>query len=603
MFYLLLGLLTATTLGIALYGVRISANPGVLIVDPRGPPHGTHSSISEALADALDDDIIWVRNGTYYEHLVVNKSVTIKWDYITYDPALPSHRAIVDGSEIGVVFNVTASNVAIFNLTIQNGREGIHLVSTAVNTSIISNLAVLNTQYGIYVDSANNIIKENMLTDNGFGMHVDSGGNFLRNNVMLNNTHNFGIENFTNNDIDPSNTVNGKPIHIWIDKHYTQVPPNAGYVALVNSTNIAVEDLKLSNNDYGIRLINTVNSTIANVEASHNKRYGVYLFNAENISVQNVNASYNHETGIYLHYSKNNLIGGNGVSHNDMSGIDLDYSDSNTISDNIISYNYGGIQLIYSESNGVIRNKICYNEWMNIVAQDSSNNKFYHNNIEHGEPARQTWYLDSYDLWDNSAEGNYWSDYNVTYPDVVDANGDGIWDHPYEINAHNYDPNPLVRPWKSVRLFNVAKTVPYNRFKGYNITVHSDHVIASLNFSRIGEDIYPRLLSFNVTAGSSGFWNITIPRAWLDGPFRLWINDNPRTFLLKQNASHSSLCFMYATAVQHQVRILAVKSGGVLGDLNEDGKIDIKDVASVAILFGEYLPADLTPKDITQYDP
>jgi len=60
----------AMALGIVLYMTRISANPSPVkwIVDPRGSPYGTHSSISDALADASDGDVIWVRNGTYYEH-------------------------------------------------------------------------------------------------------------------------------------------------------------------------------------------------------------------------------------------------------------------------------------------------------------------------------------------------------------------------------------------------------------------------------------------------------------------------------------------------------------------------------------------------------
>lgn len=578
-FYISLAAVMAMALGISLYMTRISANPSPTewIVDPRGPPYGTHSSINDAITDASDGDVIWVRNSTYYEHIVVNKSVTIKWDYVTYDPELPPHRPIVDGSGSGVVFNVTASNVQIFNLTIQNAGEGIYLFPTAVDASIIRNFVKSNTYNGIYVDSVNNTIKCNTLTyNNNFGMYIDSSGNFLRDNIMTNNTYNFGISNFINNDIDPSNTINGKPIYIWIDQHYRQVPHDAGYVTVVNSTNIIVEDLKLSNNDCGVRFINTSDSTIANVEASYNLN-GLYLLNAENITVENVNAQ-----------------------HNFAYGIMLDASNSTRIVHNIVSGEGTGIGLWDSRDNTVIENTI-QNHIFGIEDVRGANNCFYHNNIKNN--TNQVLLEEEYELcWDNNKEGNYWSDYEDKYPHVVDADGDGIWDHPYEINPHNFDRYPLVQPWKSIRLFNVAKTVPHGTFKGYILAVHCDHVIASLNFTIIGEEIYPRLFSFNITAGSPGFCNTTIPRAWLDGPFMLWIDDVPKSFQITQNASHSSLYFTYTTG-KYQVKIVGVKPGTVLGDLNGDGKIDMRDIRPVAAKFGERLPSNLTPEDVTEYDP
>ena len=53
-------------------------------------------------------------------------------------------------------------------------------------------------------------------------------------------------------------------------------------------------------------------------------------------------------------------------------------------------------------------------------------------------------------IWDDGSQGNYWSDYREKYPDARDADGDGIWDVPYEIpgDAGAKDNYPMVKPFE-----------------------------------------------------------------------------------------------------------------------------------------------------------
>jgi parallel beta-helix repeat protein len=72
------------------------------------------------------------------------------------------------------------------------------------------------------------------------------------------------------------------------------------------------------------------------------------------------------------------------------------------------------------------------------------NNTLYHNNFVNNT---ETTLLrgnasQSVNFWDNRGEGNYWSGYSG-----ADANGNGVGDTPYTIDAFNVDRYPLMQPY------------------------------------------------------------------------------------------------------------------------------------------------------------
>ena len=68
-------------------------------------------------------------------------------------------------------------------------------------------------------------------------------------------------EYFTNN-VDASNTVNGKSIIYWVGQSDKAVPSDASCVILVNCTNITIQNQNLTSNSYGVQLAYTNNCTI-----------------------------------------------------------------------------------------------------------------------------------------------------------------------------------------------------------------------------------------------------------------------------------------------------------------------------------------------------
>jgi len=96
-------------------------------------------------------------------------------------------------------------------------------------------------------------------------------------------------------------------------------------------------------------------------------------------------------------------------------------SSNNSISRNTITNNTCGIELFSSSSNRIYHNNFINNSVSAIVSPDSLNN-----------------------IWDDGypSGGNYWIDYTG-----LDANGDGIGDSPYVIDANNQDNYPLMTPY------------------------------------------------------------------------------------------------------------------------------------------------------------
>lgn len=391
-------------------------------------------TIQAAINAANTGDTINVSSGTYPEHVVLNKTVSL----------IGENRSttIIDGGGSGKVVYVVADDVKVSGFTIRDGLYGIYLASSnnVINGNVVSdynlgiyvnhhgnniisnNIVTSNIPYpyncymgiiGIIIDTSdNNTLSQNVVLDNYDGISIGySKNNTLRENVMTRNAYNFYLGGGTLSDfihdIDTSNTVEGKPIYYLVNKSNMQIPMDAGCVFAVNSTNITLKDLNLINNKAGVFLIYTTNSTIENVTLSNNY-YGVYLWHSENNTINSNIITFYREHAPEIHSWPYGLV--------------IWVSNFNVITGNTIYTDKCGTGLHLGTSN---------------------NNTIYHNNfIDNKEQAWQH----ATNTWDNGTEGNYWSDYNGT-----DLNGDGIGDT--NLPWQGVDYYPLMNPWGSLCQF------------------------------------------------------------------------------------------------------------------------------------------------------
>jgi parallel beta-helix repeat protein len=360
-------------------------------------------------------------------------------------------------SDIGYLGLINSQNITVKNLNVSNNFQGVLLAYTA--NSSIENIQAYFNLFGLQLlNSKENIVRNNKVSKNTLGiLLLSSGNNTMRANNITNNTFNFGVLGFSKpyysdyvQDIDTSNTVNGKPIYYWVDQHNREIPPDAGYVAAVHSTNITVKDLTLSNNIQGVLFADTLFSKIKNVIVSDNL-IGVNFCAHGNILSQSLISR--NLMGIWLIEGQNNTIIGNVISSNYGDGISFSGGAKNTIIGNSICNNSRGVYLLESYDQYVIGNTISYNNQAIVAGYWSRGNIIYHNNFINNTQQAITEPGSFASIWDNGypSGGNYWSDYTgvdkFSGPYQNETGSDGIGDTPYVIKKNEKDNYPLMNPW------------------------------------------------------------------------------------------------------------------------------------------------------------
>lgn len=226
---------------------------------------------------------------------------------------------------------------------------------------------------------------------------VDSTGSILRDNALIENTQDFSISateisNY-DHDIDSSNTIDGKQIVYWVDRHDLSVPQDAAFIGLVNCTRIVVngltsmcEDCVLVNtNDTQITGCTPIsnNPSLLLVRSSGNSISGNrFLSTISLLSSSNNSMSENHIDNVQLTSSSNNSI-----SNNMMEGISLLDSDWNSISANNLSGSSyeTGIEIARSSHNMFDLNVISGYDVGTYIRKHTENNTLRNNRISNNK--------------------------------------------------------------------------------------------------------------------------------------------------------------------------------------------------------------------------
>ena len=186
------------TLSFPLLRLRVTADPRTIVVPD------DYSAIQWAVDSASAGDTVFVRSGTYFENVVVNKALTITGEN--------SSSTIVDAGGSGSVFTVYASNVRIGNFTIQGSgtgypNSGILMVNSSWWCVFRDNVITHNFIGVLLISAYGNIVERNQILSAQYGVYfLNSGGNRVLNNTIKSSYQ--GIVMFSS----PSNTIAGNNI-------------------------------------------------------------------------------------------------------------------------------------------------------------------------------------------------------------------------------------------------------------------------------------------------------------------------------------------------------------------------------------------------------
>ncbi|KAA0009320.1 MAG: PKD domain-containing protein, partial [Thermoplasmata archaeon] len=428
-----------------------------------------HITIQEAIDNATNGDTIEVGNGTYFENVVIDKTVTLIGE--------DKETTKIDGRGAGDAIYVLANSVNISGFTIRNGgQEGVY-VDGADNFSISNSIICNNGDVGILLNNSlnssiiNNIIFNN--TYDGILLEHSDYNDLIGNVVYLN-----GIGN------------NGEGILLM----------HSNYCLILNNT-------AYENGEDGIIL--EPYSSYNNI--SHNVVYGnadcgILISTSSNMNTIYNNTVYNNTyDGILIEFSSGNNVMENVVHHNAQDGIYITSAGNATIFNcNIYSNNNCGL-VIENASDSMIYSCIISNNSYGVYL-NSSNNTIYHNNfIGNSQQA----YDNGDNIWNDNypSGGNYWDDYGGS-----DNNNDGIGDTPYNISGgNNRDEYPLMEPWgENTPIANFSyiindRTVYFNASSSYD----RDGSIVSYTWD-FGDGTNGSGITVNHTYADYGIYNVTL---------------------------------------------------------------------------------------------
>jgi parallel beta-helix repeat protein len=384
--------------------------------------------------DTLDSHTIFVRNGIYYEHVIVNKTLRLTGEN--------SNATIIDGGGYGNVLHVTSDFVNISNLYVRKcgsnwDNAGI-IINSDCNT-IKNNNICHNNNFGLWCSgsSFNSIFNNNMSSNDneGISFYYTSHSIISDNTICSNNGSGINLK-FTSN----NNTINGNIIQ---GNHF-------GIYLLESWYNNIIQNSICQNNGSGIWITQSSRNHIAENEVNANEEHGIQITDSSNYNFIQENSISDNIQGIRFIESVFNTIQNNRICSNLDDGIALNEgSGLNRIIGNYIFNNVDdGIQIYHSSDNNITDNNITTNWERGIqITGDSYNNIIYHNNFfdnaVHG-------YDEMPNNWDNGypSGGNYWDGYtgmdNYHGPNQDIPGPDGFIDIPYDISGgDNKDCYPL----------------------------------------------------------------------------------------------------------------------------------------------------------------
>jgi parallel beta-helix repeat protein len=487
----------------------VKAEPKTIYVDDDntvGPWDGTlehpYQNVTSGVEHAIDGDTVFVRTGTYYENIVIDKPLSLVGeDKLT---------TIIDANYMArwAILISQTKNANVSGFTVRNGYRdylyggiGMYFADHCnVSGNRFFHLFEAICVDSIFIHYDNCVISENYIEDVNCGIGCAGNNNTISKNIVT--------------------SVYGGAL------------------------------------GGGIKLINGINNTISDNEVTGVSMncYGAIMIEGEFTDHPEYSNS-NIVSGNYIANSLNGI----GMSGNTFKNIVI----GNTITECHGEYNFGsGINLYLeyptdAEENIIVGNNITKCD--KGIALSGTKNVVYHNylvgNAINGLDS------DSCDnQWDDGypSGGNYWGDYTgvdvMRGPDQNEIGSDGIGDTPYHINecVVRVDRYPLMKPFRGIHNIGIrALMCPKAVGQGYNLSISIEILNYGINTetfnvtTHANKTMIQTIMNLSLSGRSSTIitfiWNTT---GFAKGNYTIWAYASPvlgETDLLDNNCTDGSV--------------------------------------------------------------
>ncbi|MCD6513209.1 MAG: PKD domain-containing protein [Thermoplasmata archaeon] len=273
----------------------------------------------DILADEMEImnsiEAITGENVRIYNSIICNNSVGVNSTFIEarnttfcYNNVAIISSGVINNCTISHnQYGVTGNGIDVEGSIFNNNKYAVKISGNIRNSTFNSN------EYGVSFLSDGNVISNCNFTSNSHAIRLyASDNNVIENNTVCNNE--YGIEivssmhnTFLNNTIDGNtysmdisgneakyfhhtmkgNTVNGENVSYLIGVSDININSSYGFIVIVDSTNITVENQSIHNNGKGIIV---VNSSFIKIMKSkfHDSLVSIYVLKSNNIAIFNL---------------------------------------------------------------------------------------------------------------------------------------------------------------------------------------------------------------------------------------------------------------------------------------------------------------------------
>jgi nitrous oxidase accessory protein NosD len=286
--------------------------------------NGFNGLLQQLIDNAHSNDTLIIPNGTFYEHLFINKPITL----------IGQENTIIDGSYQENVVTILSNNVTITNIQFCNTGgdtldSGIYGRGTNI---IINNCSFYYSKQGIYLENASNssinscsfyqigralsLIESNLISitncsfvHSALGILIDQSSQI---DVCLSFFCTNGISLYT---------LNSKQVtlsHLYVKDN----SDNHGGIFFQGTSSVLLTKSTIEHNGIGINIDHSDHVTINESCITNNTHFGILLReHAEQISITDCLITNNFRYGIYGYDQISAIILRNSISNNLLFGL------------------------------------------------------------------------------------------------------------------------------------------------------------------------------------------------------------------------------------------------------------------------------------------